>query len=245
MMNKYSKLCDLSKDFHILYIEDDSEYRKNTYELLEHFFTKIDIAIDGEDGYTKYIEYSTTYHKYYDIVITDITMPKLNGLELTKKIYQQNEKQLVIVISAYDSSEYLLEFVNIGIEYFLVKPFKLEKLLEVLYDASLKLLYSREKIDTSTISKLSNNFSWDSQKLILLKNKIKVKLTKKEILLMQLFIENSHRAVSFEEIYDSLWGEDRHLASTHNLNPIISRLKKKLPDDVITNIYGFGYRFTL
>jgi len=62
---------------------------------------------------------------------------------------------------------------------------------------------------------------------------------------MQLFINNIHQAISFKEIYNVLWGENRHLASAHNLNPIISRLKKKLPNNLITNIYGFGYRFTV
>ncbi len=244
-MGKYTKLCNLTKDFNILYVEDDTDFRKNTYEILEHFFTKIDTASNGKEAYSKYLEYFNIHKKYYDMVITDITMPKLNGLELTKKIYQQNENQMLIVISAYDSAEYLLEFVNIGIEYFLVKPFKLEKLFEVLHNVSLKLLSLQKDLDESNIMKLSNNFSWDCKKLLLLKNQLKVKLTKKEILLMQLFMDNTHRAVSFEEIYDTLWGVERHLASTHNLNPIISRLKKKLPNNLVTNIYGFGYRFTI
>jgi len=244
-MSKYSRLCNLTKDFHILYVEDDANFRENTYKILEHFFTKIDTASNGKEAYKKYLNFFQVTQKHYDMILTDITMPELNGLELTKQIYQQNENQLVIVISAYDSTEYLLEFVNIGIEHFLVKPFELEKLFEVLHNASLKLLTLPKDLDNANIKKLNNNFSWDCKKLILLKNQLKIKLTKKEILLMQLFIENSHKAVSFGEIYDALWGVDRHLASTHNLNPIISRLKKKLPDNLITNIYGFGYRFTL
>jgi len=244
-MNKYNKLCSITKEFHILYVEDDEKFRQNTYEILEHFFTKIDTASNGKEAYIKYLASFKTHQKYYDIVITDITMPKLNGLELTKKIYQQNENQLVIVISAYDSAKYLLEFVNIGIEYFLVKPFKLEKLFEVLHNVSLKLISLQKDLNESNIMRLSDNFSWDCKKRLLLKNQLKVKLTKKEILLIQLFIDNIHRAVSFEEIYTVLWGVDRHLASTYNLNPIISRLKKKLPDNLVTNIYGFGYRFTI
>ena len=244
-MSKYSELCRMTQDFHILYVEDDIEYRENTYKILEHFFHKIDTAYDGENAYTKYREYFNLNHKYYDMVITDITMPKMNGLELTKKIYQHNEKQLIIVISAYANPEYLLEFVNIGIEHFLVKPFKLENLFKVLHDASLKLCSLEKKLDKSNIKRVNDTFSWDSEKLLLLKNEHLVKLTKKEILLIQLFIENTDRAVSFEEIYDTLWGEDRHLALPHNLNPIISRLKKKLPKNLIESIYGFGYRFTL
>ena len=244
-MNKYSELCKMTQDFHILYVEDDVEYRENTYKILEHFFPKIDTAFDGEDAYTKYLEYFTLHQKHYELIITDINMPKLNGLELTKKIYKQNKEQLLIVISAYDSAEYLLEFVNIGIEHFLVKPFELETLLYVLHNASLKLLSLPKELDDSTIQRLDDSFSWDYKKLLLLKDGDLIKLTKKEILLMQLFIDNAHRAVSFEEIYTTLWGENRHLALPNNLNPLISRLKKKLPDNLIVSIYGFGYRFTL
>jgi len=243
-MSKYTKLCNLTKDFHILYVEDDTNFRENTCQILEHFFNKIDTASNGKDAYTKYLEYFHMHQKYYNMVITDITMPKMNGLELTKKIYQHNDEQLIIVISAYDNSEYLLEFVNIGIGHFLVKPFELEKLFEVLHNASLKLL-SVGKSKGLNVKKLDDTFSWDCKKLLLLENNQKIKLTKKEILLMQLFIDNTHKAISFEEIYCTLWGEDRHLALANNLNPIISRLKKKLPDNIISSIYGFGYRFNV
>ena len=244
-MSKYTELCKRTKDFDILYVEDDVRFRENTYEILEHFFSTIDTASNGEDAYRKYLEYFKVHQKYYDLIITDISMPKLNGLELTNKIYKQNKEQLVIVISAYDSAEYLLEFVNIGIEHFLVKPFELKKLFDVLHNASLKLLSLPKELDEPNIQRLNDTFSWDCKKLLLLKNKHSIKLTKKEILLIQLFMENRHRAVSFEEIYDVLWGDDRHLALAHNLNPIISRLKKKLPENLIASIYGFGYRFVL
>jgi len=244
-MRKYTELCSLTKELHILYVEDDDVFRENTYAILEHFFYKIDTAFDGEDAYTKYLEHFKLYKKHYDIVITDITMPRLNGIELTKKIYQRNNQQLLIVISAYDSSEHLLEFVNIGIEYFLVKPFALEKLFDILHNASLKLLSFAKELDDVNVIRLDEHFLWDCNYLLLLNNGEKIKLTKKEILLMQLFMDNAHRAISFEEIYTALWGEDRHLALPHNLNPIISRLKKKLPDNLIANIYGFGYRFIL
>jgi len=244
-MSNYTELCTRTKDFHILYVEDDARFRENTYKILEHFFPKIDTAFDGEDAYTKYLEYFTVHRKHYDLIITDINMPKLNGLELTNKIYKHNKEQLVIVISAHDSAEYLLEFVNIGIEHFLVKPFELKKLFDVLDNASLKLLSLPKELAEPNIQRLNDTFSWDCKKLLLLKNEHSIKLTKKEILLIQLFMENRHRAVSFEEIYDVLWGDDRHLALAHNLNPIISRLKKKLPENLIASIYGFGYRFIL
>jgi len=244
-MIDYSKLQGLTESFNVLYVEDDEKFRKKTLEILEHFFTNIDVVSNGEEAYQKYLEYFTLNQKYYDMVITDITMPKLNGLELTKKIYAYNKKQLVIVISAYDSAEYLLEFVNIGIEYFLVKPFELKSIFEVLHNASLKLLSREKSLNRSTIIKLDGVYSWDSHNLLLMRDDEEVSLTKKEILLMQLFCNKVNQAISLEEIYVTLWGENRHLASASSLNPIISRLKKKLSLDSIKSIYGFGYRLSV
>jgi len=244
-MIEYSKLYNLTKKFNILYVEDDKKFREKTLEVLEYFFTNIDTASNGEDAYQKYLEYFTLNQKNYDMVITDITMPKLNGLELTKKIYAYNPDQLVIVISAYDSADYLLEFVNIGIEHFLVKPFELESIFEVLHNASLKLLKKEESFVVNQIIELDSTFSWDSKSLKLLRDEKEVRLTKKEILLMQLFCQKLNQVVSLEELYITLWGDDRHLASPSSLNPIISRLKKKLPLDSIKSIYGFGYRLVV
>ena len=244
-MIEYSKLYNLTKKFNILYVEDDKKFREKTLEVLEYFFTNIDTASNGEDAYQKYLEYFTLNQKNYDMVITDITMPKLNGLELTKKIYAYNPDQLVIVISAYDSADYLLEFVNIGIEHFLVKPFELESIFEVLHNASLKLLKKEESFVVNQIIELDSTFSWDSKSLKLLRDEKEVQLTKKEILLMQLFCQKLNQVVSLEELYITLWGDDRHLASPSSLNPIISRLKKKLPLDSIKSIYGFGYRLVV
>ena len=77
-------------------------------------------------------------------------MPKIDGLELTKQIYKLNEKQSIIIISAHDTKEHLLEFVNLGIKQFIVKPLELDKILTTLYKVS-KVICKKNSVLASNI----------------------------------------------------------------------------------------------
>ena len=81
------QLKNKAKKLSILYVEDEAEVRDRTVNLLSNFFPNIDVAVDGEEGLEKYLQNS------YDIVITDILMPKMNGLELISHIREKNKKQ--------------------------------------------------------------------------------------------------------------------------------------------------------
>ena len=124
-MTDYILLEKFSKNINVLYVEDDINVRKETAELLQDIFEKpISIAVDGKDGFNKYMEYYKNNNEYFDLILTDIMMPNINGIDLTKMIYDKNPNQSVIVISAYNDSDNLLRLVNIGIEQFVLKPFQ-------------------------------------------------------------------------------------------------------------------------
>ncbi len=241
-MIEYNKLYNQTKDLKVLYVEDDKNFQKETCEILDYFFNDVDLASDGKDGLEKYLNYFKINNKYYDIVITDINMPNMNGIELSKSIYTYNTTQSIIVISAHDESQYLMELVNIGIEQFLQKPIIYDKILEVLNNVSKKIL--NNSIDTSdvTIIKLDENIIWDKRKSLLFNKNEPIKLTKKELFLMKLFIKNNTSISTFDEIFNLLWEDEPQLASPEALLPIISRFRKKLPNNNIENIYGAGYR---
>ncbi len=117
----------------ILYVEDDFELRENTIRLLSNFFTAIDYAANGQEGLDKYKS------KSYDLVITDINMPVMNGVKMVREIKTINNKQLISVISAHDEANYLLELINLGVDSFVLKPVDIELLLAML-DKSVKLI---------------------------------------------------------------------------------------------------------
>ena len=132
-----------------------------------------------------------------------------------------------------------------GIEQFLQKPIVYDKILEVLHNTSQKLNDKNSIINNSiekTIINLDDTIYWDKEKLLLMNDDKIIKLTKNEILLMKIFIKNKTQISLYQDIFNNLWADDSHLASVEALLPIISRFRKKLPNNNIENIYGVGYR---
>lgn len=246
-MIDYILLEKYSKNINVLFVEDDEHIRKETKELLEDIFQKsINIAVDGKDGFDKYMKYYEENGKYYDLVITDIKMPNLDGIELTKLIYDQNITQSLIVLSAHNESEYLMQLVNIGISQFILKPIEFNNFVDVIYKVSKDIYFSKnneEEIEVDDEIKLSEVLVWNNQTNQLIQNNEITKLTKKEFLLIELLLKTPEKTHTNEEILVHLWKDDVDKSpDITNLKNIISRLRKKVPTLNIENIYSFGYR---
>lgn len=115
-VSSFEEIVELSKDLTVLYVEDDSNILKKTSELLKNIFHKVDTATNGEDGLEAY------KNKKYDLVITDIKMPKKDGRDFIAAIRIIDENQPIIVTSAYNDSSRLMELIELGIDAFLLKP---------------------------------------------------------------------------------------------------------------------------
>ncbi|PHR58877.1 MAG: hypothetical protein COA44_01665 [Arcobacter sp.] len=131
---------DLIKDLHaissrlnLLYIEDDEQLRVQMTGIFQELFNEVDTGENGIVGLNLYTNRLKQRQKPYDIVITDINMPEMNGIELIEAIYQTNPLQPIIVVSAHNESEYLLELLYLGIDSFLIKPVKHNALVSTLY----------------------------------------------------------------------------------------------------------------
>jgi signal transduction histidine kinase len=111
----------------VLFVEDDQDFTAIVKELLDRFFAVVEVCKDGEEGLAKYIEYSG-----FDIVITDVTMPRMNGLVMSEKIKEINPTQYILAISAHSDADKLIKAINIGIESFLLKPVDVMVLLDKL-----------------------------------------------------------------------------------------------------------------
>jgi YesN/AraC family two-component response regulator len=130
-MVDYISLEKYAKDVSILFVEDDKEISKEMELLLQEIFSKIKIAFDGKEALEQYKIFYEENNSYPDIIITDIQMPNMNGIELIKNIYKKNPTQKIIVLSAHNESEYLIELVNLGIYRFILKPMDYNNFLEV------------------------------------------------------------------------------------------------------------------
>ena len=225
-------LKNINKNIKILYVEDDEVARENGIEYLQNFFAQIYEASDA-------IKALQLYEKYQpDIIITDIQMPKLNGLEFVQRIRQKDKKTKIIIITAFCEKDYLLKAIELGLVKYLVKPVKEKEFEEALF-----LCVNSLQEDNSNIIKLDDNSYFDTfNKNLVIKNEI-IKLRTKEILFLELLIKNKNRYVSYEEIENYVW--ENSVMTKDALKTLVKNIKTKIPKDLILNLSNSGYKIAI
>jgi len=127
-MSKNEELLAQSKDLSVLYVEDEENTRGQVSGILKIFFKDVYLAGDGEEAFEIY---KNNIDKI-DLVMTDLTMPKMDGLEMIKKVREIDFSQHVIVLTAHNSSENLMETIDLQLDGFLLKPLKMDRMLDLL-----------------------------------------------------------------------------------------------------------------
>lgn len=118
------RLLELSSGMQVLYVEDDEALQRTTLPLLGEFFGRVEARRDGQAGLEAYSE------ENWDLVISDLRMPVMDGVEMVRQIKAKKPEQMVLITSAHDEAQYLLELINLGVGHFLTKPLDFEKLAE-------------------------------------------------------------------------------------------------------------------
>ena len=126
-------ILENSKNLNVLYVEDEELLRNSSAQLFSNFFNRVDVGVDGEDGYKRYKEYLEDTGTRYDLVISDINMPNMNGLEMSQKIKDICIEQVIIIVTAFNEVEYFHKAINLGLNGFLTKPIEMEQLKKVFY----------------------------------------------------------------------------------------------------------------
>jgi len=220
MQNNFSNLT-------LLYVEDDAIIRENAVSYLANYFKEVFEAKDGQEGFEVYRQ------KEPDIIITDIKMPKLNGLKMAKQIRKGDKTTPIIIATAFTDTSYLLEAVELQLIKYMTKPISSKKLKE-----ALTLVW--EHLNLNNIVKLSKTSCYDKlNKTLFVENKL-TKLTKRELQLFDLLAKNHHKVVNYEEIEGLIWYDD--VMSKDALRALVRTLRIKLKGDYIENVSGFGYR---
>ncbi|MEA2112243.1 MAG: response regulator [Campylobacterota bacterium] len=140
------ELLKYTSSLKLLYVEDDEMIRERNTEIFLDFFSDITVANNGEEGLEKYLKHKSLHGTYINIVITDIRMPKMNGITMSQLIKEVHPQQVIIVLSAHRDSEYLFELINMGVSYFLPKPTSIETLYEMLFTTS-KIIHDTKAAD--------------------------------------------------------------------------------------------------
>jgi DNA-binding response OmpR family regulator len=214
------------KDFSLLYIEDDDGVRTINLRILTRLFKNVYEAIDGEMGWELYNKHKP------QIILTDIKMPKFDGISLAKKIREHDKTTKIIITTAFSDSKYLLEAVELNLERYLVKPLTKRNLLPALQKAV-------DGLKENAILSFSENFyfNYDTE-LFYFDDKV-IDMTKKELTFLKLLVKNKDRIVSYSQIESEVWGDE--YMSMNSLRTSLGFLRKKLPKNIIKNVSNMGY----
>ena len=129
----------MTNELTLLYIEDDPEILENVSFLLSRYVKKVYTAQDGEEALEVY------QSKKPDIVVTDINIPKINGLDLSEKIREENKSVSIVIISAYSEEEQLQRAEDISVSSYLQKPFTFQQLKDSIEKAIEEQIQSTSK----------------------------------------------------------------------------------------------------
>jgi len=220
-------LINKLKSFTLLYVEDEVGIRNNIYEILECMFKDIYLATNGQEAFKLYED------KKPDLIITDIQMEKMTGLELIKKIRLRDSKTRVIITSAFTDLEYMLEATELHLVKYIVKPITEDKL-------TLALESFIKSFEGSSIFNIIPSWVYDESQSLVTGPEEKYILTKKENIFFKLLLQKN-RIITYLEIEDILWDENQ-IMTQNALRLFIKNFRKKLPKNLLKNIQGTGYK---
>ena len=218
--------------YSLLYVEDESAVREMAVEYLELFFREIYEASNGVEALKIYEE------KEPDIIISDIEMPKMNGLKLASLIRKKEITTPIIITTAYTSVEYLLEATELNLVKYLVKPVKEEKLEE-----ALKICFERLEASSPSVVALSDKHLYDTFNSTLSCDGKVVALTTSQIQFLNLLIKNKNRAVTYTEIENHIWNDK--IMSDAALRSLVYDIRQLISKEVIENVSRMGYKIKL
>lgn len=227
-MNK--ELINQLSGFTLLYVEDEVGIQKNIHEILDCMFKDIFLANDGEQAYRIYEKEKP------DLIITDIQMPKLNGIELTKRIRKTDSKVRIIITSAHTDLNYMLDAAELHLVKYIVKPITEAKLTEALQGFV-------DSYEGAKVYNLIHSWIYDESKSLVTGPECEHILTKKENAFLKLLVIKK-RLITYEEIENILW-DDNTVMTQNALRLFIKNFRKKLPPNTLKNVQGTGYRLVL
>ena len=214
--------------FSVLYIEDEDGIRNNIKAILDHLFKETYTAKSANEGYMKYVQNKP------DLIITDIRMPPGDtGIDLIKRIREEDSKTRIIVTSAHTDLEYMLTAAELHLVKYIIKPITQEKLMDAL-EAFIKTH------DESKIYTINETWFFDYSKSIISNGDEDFNLTKKESKFLKLLL-TKNRIITYEEMENHIWDEDS-VMTQNAMRLFIKNFRKKLPEKSLKNIQGTGYR---
>lgn len=229
----------MTKQKRILLVEDEDKIRKVVEINLKLEGYEVVSIAEGD------LALRTAETQRFDLLLLDIMLPKMSGLKICEHVRLKNKEIPIIFISAKDSSEDRIRGLKVGADDYLIKPFSLEELL-LRVDKLLQRTAPNKSAQVKEFQFGENSLDFKSYTAY--NGTQNFKLTQKEALLLQLFIDKSNQAISRQQILEYVWGYDV-FPSTRTIDNFILSFRKKFEADpkhprYFHSIRGVGYKFT-
>jgi DNA-binding response OmpR family regulator len=228
MKNEESSLKQL-KTKSILYIEDEDNIRKEltaTLQLLCKEVFSFSSAEQGLDFFSK---------TKPDMILSDISLGELSGLEFAKKIRELDKKIPIILLSAHTDTSFLLQAAKLKLVDYLTKPISFNELQQSLF-----LALEEVQVSEKRFVNISSTMKYDILHKVLYENDTAKKLSSSETHLLDFLIKNKNRTITIEEIKNFIWDDPYYVTETA-FKSLLHKLRNKVGKNSIKNVSGVGY----
>ncbi len=217
----------------ILLVEDEHRIAQSIKKGLEQERMAVDVAYDGIEGYDLAID------EEYDLIILDLMLPGMNGLEICNKLRQNKKETPILILTARGQVEDKVEGLNMGADDYLTKPFAFEELL-----ARIRALVRRpKKVNEETL--VVDDLSLNINNFEVKRNKKEIKLSSKEYALLEFLMRHPKQILSKDQIMNHVWSYETDILP-NTVEVYIRNLRNKIDKGfaypLIQTVRGFGYK---
>ena len=225
----------------VLLVEDEDLARKTLSFYLNTIFDEVVLAKDGAEGLLL-IKENFEKNDNFDLVLTDLNMPNLSGIQMIDEILKLIPDQRFIIVSAHKNEEDLLKLINLRVCGYFVKPLNIDNMMEMLQKAKQEVLKDKQpkEVKNKALISLNNSYTFDLSANKLYCKNIIVKLSKKESEILDVLIQNLGEIISVDKFKEIVW--DDITINDSSFRTVMKRLKDKIKDDdFIISHKGYGY----
>jgi two-component system, OmpR family, response regulator VanR len=218
----------------VLFVEPNDEIRDTMKELLSYEVEEIETVKDPIEALNLY-----KTNKPH-IIITNIDLPHLDGIEFIRKIRKNDNSVKIIVLTTNSDQQTLLDASELKLTKYLLIPTS----GDAIYDALKKVIEELKSFSVieHTVLELQENYRWDFKEQKLQKDLKEIHLTPKERKILHYLFSNPNLTVSYDMLFYEVW-DDSETYSINTIKTMIKNIRKKLPPNTIKNIYATGFKF--
>ena len=222
--------------YRVLIVEDEPISLEMLSKTLKEDFNVL-TADNGKKGFELYKKFNP------HIIISDLNMPIMNGIELIQKIRELDQNSKIIITTFKNDVQTLLQATELKLFKYLIKPIDFIALKNIIKESIEEL--NRFNTVALNLINISPTLIWKTSEFELFSNNQIVKLTPKEKKVLNLLLQKPNQVFTYNEIIYEVWEKNNEIGDRKTLKTMITSLRKKIEDVEINNVYGYGYKIVL